>query len=344
MSLSAGDAGADGGTASPGDEDRDPDPDLGLADILAVGAGLNTAVDAFLLNGLQPDRIEWIVLGQESLLTENFVPLIETDAIFQTMCAAARGVHATTRPAKHETHLTLERTVSPGRPAPVEQVPRVLSGALRGAARLGFGSAASTLTPSPPELTIPSEGAVKQLSTQLRSVADLLADDQALYLQVRRIYDRSMYPQTHMTISVLLQEQQARSGVSFDDRVQDILGAATGALLRCVPTADEALELAACAYPEDSTLQGMGPREAAQLKEGIDKKRQALEKQMQRRHKMMNLCCATFAPHACTIMSKLNASRTLNSGRINEAALCAICYMALSGNKGRERLMTAGVS
>lgn len=58
---------------------------------------------------------------------------------------------------------------------------------------------------------------------------------------------------------------------------------------------------------------------------------------------MLLLCCATFAPQTCHIISKLNASRSLSAGRINEAVLCTICYIAISGNAGREKLMSAGV-
>lgn len=142
------------------------------ANILDVGVDKDSSVDIYLMNGIQLDRLEWILLGQENLLTENFTALIETDSIFNALSGSAKGIHAVARSNRHGSVLVLERLLEEPPDGPT-----VIS---------GFPSTSLMLNSLRGERDdVPLESDVKQLAVQLQSVADLLAGDKALYLQVQ---------------------------------------------------------------------------------------------------------------------------------------------------------------
>lgn len=178
-------AGIDREESDTADHEESLANEVTMSSILDAGVSSDCSVDSFLLNGELTDSSGTVLLAQENLLTDNFSSLFETDSIFQGMCGSARGVHAAIRLVKLESHLVLERTHD----AP----PTVIAGFPTASALI------SSLAGSRGD--VPAEGEIKQLASKLRSVVDLLSDDQAQYLQVRLCLGMSAgcIPNTHST-------------------------------------------------------------------------------------------------------------------------------------------------
>lgn len=106
-----------------------------------------------------------------------------------------------------------------------------------------------------------------------------------------------------------------------------------------MPKRAEAVELVSLL---DELNDSQASRDAPRAKE-VERRRAAVLRLAQQRARLQVLCCQQLTGPACGILGKLNIARTLSAGRISEAALCAVCFLAMSSSLGRERLIAAGV-